>query len=212
MHPIATPQPSTAGAAARRRGRPRLASRALLEEAAFELFLEQGFARTTVDEIALRAGVSRNTFFNYFDSKSDVFWVEIDEAMVGLRGFLEQTAANTPVVRAIGEAFADCAHELGQGVVPWILTNYEAIGKPAELMESALRRFAVYSEVLQIFVAERLNAPRHDLLPQVMANTTLAAVASAALAWGAAGVNRGALDGYLLRALAPLAEGFALSR
>lgn len=196
----------------RARGRPRLASRALLQESAFELFLEQGFARTTIDEIALRAGVSRNTFFNYFTAKSDVFWVEIDDAMASLSTHLGATDSSAPPVQAIGEAFADCANELGDGVVPWILTNFETIGQPDELMESALRRFGAYSSILKSFLSERLAVSERELLPQVIASTCLAAVASAAIAWGAAGVKREALDSYLLRALAPLAEGFKLSR
>lgn len=194
------------------RGRPRVASRALLEESAFELFLEQGFAHTTIDEIALRAGVSRNTFFNYFAAKADVFWVDIDRALDALPQHLAVTDTATPVIQAIGEAFADCAADLGAGNVPWILTNFDAIGQPEELMESAFRRVAATASILKSFSAERLELSERDLLPQVIANTTLAAATSAAIAWGAAGVQRGQLQDYLLRALAPLAEGFKLSR
>jgi AcrR family transcriptional regulator len=36
------------------------------------LFMAQGFAATTVDEIAAKAGISRRTFFHYFKSKDDI--------------------------------------------------------------------------------------------------------------------------------------------
>lgn len=47
-------------------------TRAALRAAAFRLFLTKGFDRTTVDEIALEAGVSRTTFFRYFATKEAV--------------------------------------------------------------------------------------------------------------------------------------------
>lgn len=203
---------STNANTGRMRGRPRLASRTLLEEAASELFLERGYAHTTVDEIALRAGVSRNTFFNYFSSKADVFWVDIDRALATLPQHLAATSPNTPVVQAIGEAFAHCADELGKGVVPWILTNFETIGQPDEVMESALQRFGAQASVLRTFVSERLTLDRRELTPQLIANTCLAAVVSAAVSWGNAGTQREALRTYLKKALEPLAKGFALPR
>ena len=198
--------------ASRKRGRPRLASQSLLEEAAFELFLEQGYAGTTVEDITQRAGVSRNTFFNYFATKSDVFWSDIDRALSSLPEHLRRTCTELSPVQAIGEAFADCADELPQGLVPWILSHHEVIGDPEDVMDSALRRFVSYSGILRAFISTRLKTTEHDLLPQVMANTTIAAVVSAALAWGAAGIRREPLQSYLLRALAPLADGFMLSR
>lgn len=198
--------------AERKRGRPRLASQSLLEEAAFELFLEQGYSGTTVEDITRRAGVSRNTFFNYFGTKSDVFWADIDRALSTLPHHLSATAQSLGPVEAIGEAFADCASELPRGAVPWILSHHETIGNPEDVMDSALRRFGTYSAILRTFISERLGLSDRDLLPNVMANASLAAVISAALAWGAAGIRREPLQSYLLRALAPLADGFRLSR
>jgi AcrR family transcriptional regulator len=46
--------------------------RSALALAAMNLFVEQGFEKTTVDEIAEAAGVGRRTFFRYFRSKEDV--------------------------------------------------------------------------------------------------------------------------------------------
>lgn len=36
------------------------------------LFIENGYEATTLDEIALKAGISRRTFFYYFKSKDDI--------------------------------------------------------------------------------------------------------------------------------------------
>jgi AcrR family transcriptional regulator len=44
----------------------------VLWHAALELFDAQGYNRTTVEEIAEKAGVSRRTFFRYFSSKDEI--------------------------------------------------------------------------------------------------------------------------------------------
>ncbi|NDC60978.1 MAG: TetR/AcrR family transcriptional regulator [Betaproteobacteria bacterium] len=44
-----------------------------LLDAALSLFVEKGFAATKVEEVALRAGVSKGTLFLYFSSKQDLF-------------------------------------------------------------------------------------------------------------------------------------------
>jgi TetR/AcrR family transcriptional regulator len=54
-----------------------------LLEAALDLFVEKGFAATRVEEVALRAGVSKGTLFLYFPSKEDLFKAVVRENVVG---------------------------------------------------------------------------------------------------------------------------------
>src|SRR5579872_1808323 len=49
-------------------------ARARLERAAMELFQELGYARTTVEGIAARAGLTERTFFRYFADKREVLF------------------------------------------------------------------------------------------------------------------------------------------
>jgi AcrR family transcriptional regulator len=53
--------------------------RALLLDAAQELFAERGFAGTTTREIASRAGVSETLLFRHFSSKQTMFEVAVVE-------------------------------------------------------------------------------------------------------------------------------------
>jgi AcrR family transcriptional regulator len=48
-----------------------LTERAIVD-AAMELFVERGFAATTVEDIATAAGVGRRTLFRYFPTKEDI--------------------------------------------------------------------------------------------------------------------------------------------
>lgn len=77
------------------RERNRLRTRAAIEEAALALFHDRGFDRTTVDDIADRAGVSPRTFFRYFPSKDDVIFSDHAAALSELRGRLRSALAET---------------------------------------------------------------------------------------------------------------------
>ncbi|GAA0726274.1 TetR/AcrR family transcriptional regulator [Dactylosporangium roseum] len=56
------------------RAEKKAATRTALADAALALFLERGFDRVTVAEVAEAARVSVNTAFNYFPTKEDLFF------------------------------------------------------------------------------------------------------------------------------------------
>jgi len=67
------PPPNVEAATAAKRGRRKNARPGELLAAALDLFVEKGFAGTRVEEVALRAGVSKGTLFLYFSSKEELF-------------------------------------------------------------------------------------------------------------------------------------------
>jgi len=52
-----------------------------LSAAAFQLFSEQGFAATRLEDVAARAGVSKGTIYRYFDNKEALFAQVVNDAI-----------------------------------------------------------------------------------------------------------------------------------
>jgi AcrR family transcriptional regulator len=190
-------------------GRPRRSSKRTLEEAAAELFLEQTYARTTVDQIAARAGVSRNTFFNYFASKSDVLWVDFDETVERLADELAASGAEVAVMDAVRDAIVRVAASHPDDRVPWALTQVDLMGTRDDLEASGLRRFMKQCDVLGSFVLRRLGDSAGAVLPQAVAFSVIGAAAAAAGVWASAGIGRRPLADYVAEAIAPVCAGFA---
>lgn len=190
------------------RGRPHASSCQMLQEAAFDLFLENGYTGTTITQITQRAGVSRATFFNYFPAKSDVFWIDLDDALARLPQELAATDARDPVMHAMCSAIVRASTSLGPGNVPWALTHLSMIGSIGELQSSAMSRLASQARVLNEFITRRLG---HDsesaLLAHAASFAAIGAVIAAAQAWASASTKRGELAPYLSAALSPLCAG-----
>ena len=74
-----------------------------LVDAAFALFGERGFERTTVDDIAERAGVGRTTFFRHFGSKEQVIFPDHDGLLAAIRARLSTSRRETAAA-AVTEA------------------------------------------------------------------------------------------------------------
>lgn len=185
------------------RGRPPVASRELIQDAAFELFLEQGYEATTVAHIAQRAGVSRSTFFNHFGSKSDVFWIELDAAATVLER--ELAPPGHAPVESVRRAILAVGATFGPDRVPFVLTQYELIGSIGELQASAFARLSQHARLIgRHLVAGGLDPERSRALSFALVAASVAAAAS----WAAAGTTRGPLTPYLERAIEPIITGF----
>lgn len=74
----------TADQAPSLRERNKARARAEIAAAALRLFTDRGFGGVTIDEIVSAAGVSRRTFFRYFETKEDALLADYPELNVRL--------------------------------------------------------------------------------------------------------------------------------
>ncbi|PZH11350.1 TetR family transcriptional regulator [Streptomyces sp. NTH33] len=74
--------------------------------AAFQLFLERGFERTTIDDIVRLADVGRSSFFRYFPSKEDVVFPDHEGCLAEMTTFLQDSSGDEeePVTRVCDAA------------------------------------------------------------------------------------------------------------
>ncbi len=56
--------------------------RKVILDAAMALFDRQGYASTTIDEVAAAAGISKGSVYNYFESKQDLFTQLFNQAIL----------------------------------------------------------------------------------------------------------------------------------
>lgn len=97
--------PSPAPASPSLRDRTTRAVRAEVGAVAIRLFAEQGFEKTTVDQIAAEAGLSRASFFRYFATKEDVILGHLDEAGQRVLALLIARPEEEPVWQSLHRAF-----------------------------------------------------------------------------------------------------------
>ncbi|WP_020661616.1 mycofactocin system transcriptional regulator [Amycolatopsis benzoatilytica] len=189
-----------------RRGRPRGTSARQLEEIALRLFTEQGFHETTVDQIAASAGVSRRTFFRYYDAKSDVLWNEFDSEVDTIRELLADTPDGLPVLEAVRRAVLAANHYRAEDV-PELRMRMNLLSTVAELAASATRHYDDWERAVISFVAHRTGQPEDSLYPLAVGRAVLATCRAAYERWSARADAD--LTLYLDAGLRALAAGFS---
>ncbi|MFI1398776.1 TetR/AcrR family transcriptional regulator [Streptomyces sp. NPDC020681] len=85
-------------------------ARARLLDAAHELMLSLGLARTTTKEIAKAAGCSEAALYKYFASKEELFVTVLKERLPGLNPLLGRLIEN-PGERSVEENLTEIARE-----------------------------------------------------------------------------------------------------
>ncbi|HEV7652882.1 MAG TPA: mycofactocin system transcriptional regulator [Actinophytocola sp.] len=188
-----------------RRGRPRGTSARTLELIALRLFAEKGFHETTVDEIATAAGVSRRTFFRYFDAKSEVLWSEFDSEVTTIRTTLAESPDDLPVMDAVRRAVLAANHYHAEDV-PELRMRMQLISTVPDLAASATIHYDAWERAVAEFVARRAGQPADSLYPLAAGRATLAACRAAYERWAARADAD--LTVYLDAALRALAAGF----
>lgn len=165
-----------------RLGRQPTTSRAELSSVALNLFIERGFEQTTVDDIAIAAGVGRRTVFHYFASKNDLPWGDFDTGLESMRRFLHELPSTMSVVEAICAAVVEFNRFPVEEIVHHRARMKLLLEVPALQAHSALR-YAAWRAVLATFVAERLGLDEDSLEPQAIAHVFLGISLSAYEQW-----------------------------
>jgi mycofactocin system transcriptional regulator len=188
-----------------RRGRPPGTSARELEVASLRLFTERGFDDTTVERIAAAAGVSKRTFFRYFDSKADVLWHAFDGEVRSLRAAFAAVPQQVPLMAAIRQVVVGVNSYRAEDV-PELRTRMSLIGSVPALQASAAQHYDDWERAVSEFAAARLGQPPGSLYPLAIGRATLAVCRSAYDRW--AERADGDLTVYLDQALRALAAGF----
>lgn len=191
---------------AARPGRPKRSPQDLLEGAAEELFLEQGYHATSIDQIVRRAGVGRGTFFNYFTSKSDLLWTDADRVIAEFAAELRRGTALLPALRAV-------VNTVGADSVPLALAQSEVMGTESELIASGLSRGATLSALIAGALRDSVSGqPRSscdEFTIAITANAVTGALIAAWASWARAGLDRRSLVAHVEDALALVERGVA---
>ena len=129
-------------------------ARGRLAKAAMTLYAEQGFDRTTVAEIAARAGLTERTFFRHFTDKREVLFY----GMEMLRDRLARAVADAPpsatAMDAVGAAF-EAAGALLQENPERVRLRDAIVSANADLRERELIKLAALASAVAAALRER---------------------------------------------------------
>jgi TetR/AcrR family transcriptional regulator, regulator of mycofactocin system len=187
------------------RGRRPATSREDVARAALDLFNRQGYDETTVDEIAAAVGVSRRTFFRYYDSKREVVWGEFDAELVRLEQKLASASTDEPMMDVLRRAVV-ATNRFGAGELDELRIRMGLISSVPTLVAHSAVRYAEWCDVVAGFVAGRIGGTPDDLGPQTVARAALGAAMAAFTCWARYGTDD--LTGEVDRAFRLLATGF----
>jgi AcrR family transcriptional regulator len=155
------------------RERKKARTRAAIREQAMRLFQEQGYAATTVEQIAAAADVSPSTFFRYFPAKEDVVITDDYDPMV-VASMQRQPADLNPIetIRAaIHEVFNSLSDEDWQRE----RQRQRLFTDVPELRARAMQQYANTIVLLAAAVAERAGLPADDFSARVLAGAVIGA-------------------------------------
>ncbi|WP_202919009.1 TetR/AcrR family transcriptional regulator [Saccharothrix deserti] len=168
------------------RERTRQAVRAQLMAVAWDLFVEQGYDATTVDEIAAAVGMSQRSFFRYFGSKEDVVLVKFEAVGVMLADELARRPVSEDVWTALRRSF-DGIVETSERDPRYGLLVLRITDRAPVLRARRLEQQTHWQELLAPLVATRLDPPAtdadHDPRPAALAAAALACLNVANAAW-----------------------------
>lgn len=156
--------------------------RSTIHDAAIELFAVKGFEESTVEEIADAAGVSRRSFFRYFESKDDLLAQSTLSFGAALDAAIKTAPRDSTPLELLREASLSATRHASS--LPRIRKTIEIAAKSATARQAYLSRMPEVEDNLSAAYAARLkDVPGHRMRARLLASLTLTITNVAIASW-----------------------------
>jgi AcrR family transcriptional regulator len=159
------------------RERKKAKTRAAIRDHAMRLFEDQGYAETTVDQIAEAADVSQSTFFRYFPTKEDVILADDFDPLIVAA--LRAQPPEIPPIEAIRRSFHEVTDNIPEQVWEHERRRQRLFMSVPELRARSLHQYYAAIDMLAGVIAERVGRPADDFATRVLAGAVVGAIIAA---------------------------------
>ena len=164
------------------RSKSRESLRAEIAEVAFRVFAERGFDQVTATEVAQAAGISRASFFRYFEAKEDAVFVVQEELGVDVAGALSARPDGEDAWTALRRAL-DVAVRTYQRDPDEMLARLRLIRCTPDLRSHQLDRLDEWKKAIGAALAKRLGAGGEAIRVEALVAAALGAFDAALTRW-----------------------------
>ncbi|MBB3236789.1 TetR/AcrR family transcriptional regulator [Phyllobacterium endophyticum] len=129
-------------------------ARERFEAAAFKLFGEQGYAATTVPDIAENAGLTERTFYRYFPDKREVLFWRATDHQISIRNEIASATCSRHPLAMVAHAFKSVAPFI-DGHRPIVKLRQALISSHSDLQERELMKLHALASAIDLTLQQR---------------------------------------------------------
>ncbi|KUL39895.1 acyl-CoA-like ligand-binding transcription factor [Actinoplanes awajinensis] len=156
------------------RERKKAKTRAAIREHAMRLFEEQGYASTTVDQIAEAAEVSPSTFFRYFPTKEDVILVDDYDPVI--LAAVRRQPPDVPPIEAIKRGMREVFETFTPQIWEDERRRQRLMSEVPELRVRAMHQLGEAIDMITVVLAERTGLAADDIRIRAMSGAVTGVV------------------------------------
>jgi AcrR family transcriptional regulator len=167
------------------RSKARESVRAQIAAVAFNIFAERGFDAVTATEVAAAAGISRASFFRYFESKEEAVFVAQETIGAEIAAALRERPPGEDAWTALRRAF-------DAGVGTYYRSPADALARlrlvrcTPSLRAHQLDRLGHWRELIGVALAARLGLAAPDVRVEALVAAALGVLDAATSRWAQA--------------------------